>query len=310
MWWLILTCFLLPGAEGWEFTVRGTCRFEPVPGGVVLVDAANGRPLSGLEVEARSWSRERREKTDGAGRVSLSGGGFTLVVHPGSDFHHPCRRFVVTPHRGSGSGAFPWRWLGPIAGLVLILVALLPMARTRLRRREKVRRPAPPEEAPEVEFTPAASRTFVPWRRPGIHGQVQVWESGRPLPGVVVRWLEHGAAGETATDEEGRFFLPAPAVDVRFEKAGFHVVTVARPRGQVLVRLMSLPVRALWLLRQICREYDRERYAKLSPRQALSQRIPPPEVIERLEKLAYAGQAPEPGELERLERELAPDPEG
>jgi hypothetical protein len=310
MWLLILFSSLLPGAEGWEFTVRGTCRFEPVPGGVVLVDAANGRPLPGLEVELHFPSGKRGEKTDRAGRVPVSGGGWALVVHPGSGFHHPCRRFVVAPPLASRAGGFPWRYLGPMVGLALILAALWPVARARWRRREKIRQPVIPEEAPEVEFSPAASRTFVPWRRPGFHGHVLVWESGRPLPGVRVGFVEHGVEGDTATDEEGRFFLPAAACDVRFEKEGYHVVLVARPRGQVLVRLMSLPVRALWLLRQICRRHDRERYAKLSPRQALSRRIPPPEVIERLERLAYAGEAPEPGELERLERDLAPDGDG
>jgi hypothetical protein len=73
--------------------------------------------------------------------------------------------------------------------------------------------------------------------------------------------------------------------------------------------MMSLPVRALWLLRQICRRYDRQRFSKLSPRQALSARIPPPEVIERLERLAYAGESPKPGEIEALEASLVTEPE-
>jgi len=307
MWWTLAIWILLPGAEGWEFTVRGACRFEPARDGAVIVDAADGRPLAGLVVEVGEGARTLT--SDARGQVSLSGRGWIVLRHRGSELHHPCWALLPSPAGSTAAGRFSWRWMGPVAGLVLILVALLPMARAGWRRRGKKREVPPPEEAPELEFAPPASRTFVPWRRPGFHGQVQVWESGLPLAGVVVSWLEHGAAGRAETDDDGRFFLPAAAVEVRFEKAGFHVVSLGRPRGQILVRLMSLPVRALWLLRQVCRRYDRERYAKLSPRQALAARIPPPERIERLEKLAYAGEAPAPGELEALERELAPDPE-
>jgi hypothetical protein len=46
------------------------------------------------------------------------------------------------------------------------------------------------------------------------------------------------------------------------------------------------------------------RAARLSPRDALLARIPPPEVISRLELLAYGGVSPEPSELEQLEKEL------
>jgi len=216
---------------------------------------------------------------------------------------------VLVPASTVRMDRFSWRWLGLAAGLGLILIALFPVARTRWRRLGKAKKEEPPLEAPEVEFNPPASRTFVPWRKAGFHGQVQVWESGLPLAGVEIRFLEHSEPKKTETDADGRFFLPSSAVEIRLEREGYHPVNVPRPRGQILIRMMSLPVRALWLLRQICRNYDRQRYAKLSPRQALSARIPPPEVIGRLERLAYAGEKPEDGEIERMEAALTPESE-
>jgi len=305
MWWFLLIWQFAHGAEGWEFTVKGECRLTVDGGDLILTDAANRFPLPSREVVVRHGDQERRLKTDAVGRAALTGSGFFTLVHPGSEFHEPCWALLQVPAARSRRDGFSWRWLGPIAGLSFILIALAPMVRARLRRRRKAKQPEAPEEAPEVEFVPSVSRTFVPWRKAGFHGQVQGWESGVPLVGVEISYTEHGNPGRTGTDEQGRFFLPAAAVDARFEKEGFHPVIVPRLRGQILVRLMSLPVRALWLLRQICRKHDHQRYAKLSPRQALSARIPPPEVIARLERLAYAGEAPEPGEIERMEAQLA-----
>jgi len=309
MWWFFLISQFLSDTQGWEFTVKGQCRILLEKDGVILQDAANRQPLPSREVEIRRGDVLRSVKTDASGRVPVAGFGLLSLVHPGSEFHQPCWTLVQVPVPRSRLGRLSWKWLGPTAGLAFILIALFPVLRAGWRRREKARKPVAPEEAPEVEFTPSATRTFVPWRKAGFHGQVQVWESGLPLSGVEIAYSEHGNPGRAVADEDGRFFLPANAVDARFEKPGFHPVFVPRLRGQILVRLMSLPVRALWLLRQICRKYDHQRYAKLSPRQALTARIPPPEVIERLEKLAYAGGSPEPGEIERMEASLAPESE-
>jgi len=309
MWCFLLFWQFFHGAQGWEFTVKGQCRIHRVQDGIFLVDAANQRPVAAGEVEIREGDRLWRVKTDTKGRIPVNGPGLLGLTHPGSELYEPCAAVTLIPVAGERLNQFTWKWLGLVAGLGLILIALFPVVRTRWRRFGKAKKEEPPGEAPEVEFNPPASRTFVPWRKAGFHGQVQVWESGLPLAGVEISYLEHSAPGKTETDGDGRFFLPSSAVEIRFARDGYHTVGVPRPRGQILVRMMSLPVRALWLLRQICRNYDRQRYAKLSPRQALSARIPPPEVIGRLERLAYAGEMPEPGEIERMEAALTPESE-
>ncbi len=304
-WIFAFSCFFSAPDGGVEFVVRSTCRIQAARGALEVLDEASRTPAAGLSLEAFCLhGKETLPPTDEQGETRMPQG-FCLLAHRGSELYDPCLAWTHAPRQGEAG--FPLRVLwGILLALAGTFLAIL--AWRRRFRRPKLEKPPvmPDEEAPEpeeIEIRPER-RTFIPWRRPALHGQVLVWESSLPLPGVRVIFTVRGQRQETSTDADGTFQVPPDAVDLRFEKEGFHPVDVSRPSGRVVVRLMSLPVRALWLLRQICRRHDPARAARLSPRQALDARIPPPDVIARLEQLAYGGVAPANGELERMERDL------
>ena len=304
MIWLAAIWQMWAASEGWEFTVRGTCRLERRDRVVSVLDAVSREPVAGLELEI--WIHGVRKKvvvTNASGEVQIREDGLVGIRHPGSALYVPCKMVAWFAAR-KRPRRLPLQALLCVVAFVFLLIAAYPAGRAAIKRMEKKRMPPVPEEAPEVEFSPSSSRSFIPWKKAGYHGQVQVWESGLPLADVMISYEIDGLSASVFTDAEGRFHLPAQTRFARFEKPGFQTVQVPQMRGAVVVRLMSLPVRALWLLRQICRRHDPKRYAKLSPRQALAERIPPPEWIQRLELLAYGGVVPENGEIEKLEHML------
>jgi len=300
---LVLFCMQSVPDEGVTFVVRSGCLIEKDQNGLKFLDSSSRTLLRGFPLEARCLHADVSLQTDNSGRIKKPAG-FCLVMHRGSELYDPCFTWthapLVSPEKG---GMRPF--LAVFSALCALVLIAIPLRRFRRPRQGKAA-VMPDEAAPEpaeVETSPQG-QTFIPWRRPALQGRVLVWESARPLSGVKVLCVSHGKPAETASDENGDFSLPPDAVNIVLEKEGFHPVAVPRASGKLVVRMMSLPVRALWLLRQICRRHDPGRAARLSPRDAQKAGIPPPEVISRLEILAYGGVLPEPGELERLEKDL------
>lgn len=315
VWIPLFLLFLFGGvkpaaAEGWHFVVRGECQIRlepPKSDGSVwarVTDSVTGSPVANLDVVVSHSGNVQTLQTDAKGQVAVTGGGFMRFRHPGSELYAPCGAFSYVPDLAPSPVRFAWHVLLLAISVVFIGIALFPYAKSRWRRFLNPPRPETSEEAQEVELLPA-SRTFVPWRKPGMDGQVLDFSSSLPLGGVeITADLKEGQV-HLVSDENGRFHLPSGTTRVSLRDEDRHPVSVpVVPRGQLVVRLMTRPVRALWLLRQICKKHDPERAARLTPRQAINARIPPEEVIERLEKLAYAGETPAPEELARLEERL------
>ncbi|PKN44109.1 MAG: hypothetical protein CVU59_12525, partial [Deltaproteobacteria bacterium HGW-Deltaproteobacteria-17] len=82
MWCFFLIWQFLHGAEGWEFTVKGRCDIQRAAEGFILVDAANRRPVAGLDMEIRDGGLPRRVKTGPDGRVPAIGAGLLGLTHP------------------------------------------------------------------------------------------------------------------------------------------------------------------------------------------------------------------------------------
>lgn len=302
---LFFYVFLLatPHNDGVEFVVRSTCHMKVEKGTFQVFDASSQTPISTFPVEARCLHATVALRTDTMGRHPKPEG-MCFLIHPGSEFYDPCFAWTYIP-RNQSNPNMPsfWVWLVMIAAGVLVFLSGRRFSRPQPQTSRSVMPDEKPPEPLEIEISPE-KRTFLPWRKPAFQGQVFVWESSLPLSTVRITFTLQGVQNEIVSDENGMFVVPTNAINLVFEKKGFHPVNVPQPTGRLVVRMMSLPVRALWLLRHICQRHDPKRAARLSPRDALAACIPPPDVIARLEILAYGGISPEPGELENLEQKL------
>lgn len=302
---LFIFIFLLatPNSHGVEFVVRSTCHIKVEKNTFQVFDASSQTPLFTFPVEARCLHTTVVLRTDTMGQHP-NPEGMCFLLHPGSEFYDPCFAWTYVP-RNQSNPNMPsfWVWLFVIAAGVLVFLSGRRFSRPQPQTSRSVMPDENPPEPLEIEISPE-KRTFLPWRKPALQGQVVVWESSLPLPRVRITFTVQGVQNEIVSDENGMFVVPANAVHLVCEKEGFHTVTVSQPTGRLVVRMMSLPVRALWLLRHICQRHDPKRAAQLSPRDALAACIPPPDVIARLEILAYGGLSPEPGELDKLAKEL------
>ncbi|MBU1240288.1 carboxypeptidase-like regulatory domain-containing protein, partial [Myxococcota bacterium] len=129
-------------------------------------------------------------------------------------------------------------------------------------------------------------------------GKVVDWRGEHPLYAAKVEW----EGVKILTDEDGSFEAPAQGLRVVVSYEGYksQSVTLGREGGEIIVKMISLRHWALFLLRRIFQLHAPDLAHSMTPREGIERQIPPPDVISRLEALAYGQEEPMEGELETL----------
>jgi hypothetical protein len=286
-----------------EITIKGKCDFTKTSP-FSLFEKGTKKSLSNVKVLLRQGKKNTILVTDKDGGVKLPGYGKWELIFQGDELHYPCRVLRVRDKTGPStifnSNILIWMFLLLGIGFILWVFRFKVLSLVKKKRVEKKE-----DLLNSDSFIQKSSGRF------GINTifgskkwivTVVDWKGTSRLKDVKIKYKIANRTQVGTTDKHGKFISPAGGFDSLFSLSGYRsqLVQMGRSGGEMTVKMVRLREWSLFLLKEIFHRYDPALASRLTPREGLLLKIPPPDVISRLEILAYGDENPTEKELNTL----------
>ncbi|MBU1221402.1 hypothetical protein KKF34_15340 [Myxococcota bacterium] len=280
-------------------TIRGTCffRLDPKP---ALMDKFDSAPISGKEITLVSSGKKIKVKTrkDGTFLIELRGN-ISASLEDDLVYEKCSVKLYIKPVTARKKWKVPWRTVLLLVVSLILLIAVI-LRRFRMYRRKVIKDVSGDNELIRLESSGFSVRDL--FGQPRWRGNITNYRSLNALSNVIIKLTDsNGSETTISSDSQGNFAFSGHYRKAVFQLEGFKTATHALKNGGFLkVQLMSLREYALDLLMQLIKKHLPEKAPFLTPREALKAAIPPPEVINRIEELAYRDEIIDENEIIKI----------
>jgi hypothetical protein len=296
--------------KSYDIVIKGDCTFIKKDK-IILVDKILKIPLKEMEVTLVQDSNSYEVKTDKEGVINYYKPGIFRFYFNGSEFYESCEYtetfpIIVKSQKKNGTNYFKWFvYLGFIVLLFSLkskLLWILNKIKIRVKADSKKLKSKFDDNFVRIQSNRFNIKSLFSNRI--WDGKVFKWRTKIPLKNVSIKFENRKGKIETFSNQRGEFRFIGSQGLMKVSLDGYKINEkyVTGNGGQLKVQLIPLKDWVLILLKKICEKQNKIMSGIITPREAIDKNIPPSDVIERLEILAYSNEIPSEEELDLIKK--------